>query len=90
MARPQMSFLDQLKARTGGGGAGAPAAPISFLDQIKARTAPKVIVEESQALAAEPVEVVRPKNPFGGAGPFGGGGGLSLLDQIKSRRKVEE
>lgn len=89
-----MSFLDQLKARCGGGNADAappapaPAAGLSFLDQIKAR---KQAAEAASAAPVEEAPVEKPKNPMAALlGGGGGGGGMSFLEQIKSRRKTEE
>lgn len=115
--RPAMSFLDQLKARAGGGGTEGelPAAPrlnpfaaasggggggMSFLDQIKARRKGNDDGNNTACeSAAQPPEAVVGDNEVESApkpmrGPMGGlfgnvpaGGGMSFLDQIKSRRK---
>jgi hypothetical protein len=108
-ARPQMSFLDQLKARAMGksetpsesivrppnpfAAAAATGGAMSFLEQIKSRRkeVDTSAVHESEGIAAVPEVVVTPplppvRNMLFGAG---GGGGMSFLEQIKSRRKEE-
>ena len=64
-------------------------APMSFLDQIKARGKGKVESDASQEPSSD--SLLKPKNPLLAAlGGGGGGSSMSFLDQIKSRRKVEE
>jgi hypothetical protein len=72
---------------------------LSFLDQIKLRSKKSAPVEEDSSSSStaplpavgEEAPILKPKNPlFGGLGAMGdGGGGMSFLEQIKSRRKVE-
>lgn len=66
-----------------------PKAPMSFLDQIKARGRGKVEAEASPVPAND--SLLKPKNPLLAALSGGGGGScMSFLDQIKSRRMIEE
>lgn len=66
------------------GGKKAPTESVEPSENGNASAGNSSTVEEAPVM-------MKPKNPlFGVGGPLGGGGGMSFLEQIKSRRKVEE
>lgn len=85
--RPGLSFLDQLKARSGGDGA-TPAKPLSFLDQLKARNGGGDSSTPAKPLSF--LEQIKARNGSGENSAPANDAPLSFLDQIKASKKSQE